>query len=408
MNISNFISVMADPQDYTLQIVLSYIVIALVAAFIIFVILVNKGVLLSNTNNRFKRFLTHPLFVYSLRRIGSALFSIFIALAITFCLIRMQDLRTDYCMPLKSKYPTEEQFERFCDSYMESLGLSGSLIEQFFVYIYNIIPIPKVITYINSNVDMSSPYYKTYEFAIIYLGQVTPKSSNAEPLIWNMIINRMPTSFKWGAIATLLQILIGYPLGILMAKYQDKLIDKIGKTYVILVTAIPGLLYYYLIFTLFQQLDYSGLSIFPIEWDENNMITWFAPAIASAFAGISGISYWVRRYMLNEINSDYVKYARAKGLSENKIMFKHVLRNAIVPLSRSLSTAFISCLFGSYFIERLFSIPGFGDTLTTAINSKDFMIVQGVVVVSAVLSVISYLIADITMACMDPRISLTK
>ena len=140
-------------------------------------------------------------------------------------------------------------------------------------------------------------------------------------------------------------------------------------------------------------------------WENDNFSTWLAPAISSAFAGVAGIAYWVRRYMLNEINSDYVKYARAKGLPERTIMYKHVLRNAIVPLSRSLSTAFISCLFGSYFIEKLFVIPGFGYMLTTAIQAQDFMIVQGIVVVSAVLSVVSYLIADITMACLDPRIS---
>ena len=193
-----------------------------------------------------------------------------------------------------------------------------------------------------------------------------------------------------------------------MAKYQDKFIDKAGKVYIIIVDAIPGLLYYYIIFTLFKQLEYSHINIFPMEWNSNDIRTWLAPAITASFAGIAGIAYWVRRYMLNEINSDYVKFARAKGLSENKIMYKHVLRNAIVPLSRSLSTAFIGCLFGSFFIEKLFIIPGFGSYLMEAIGNKQFMIVQGVVVFSAIISVISYLVADIAMAIADPRISFSE
>ena len=89
-------------------------------------------------------------------------------------------------------------------------------------------------------------------------------------------------------------------------------------------------------------------------------------------------------------------------------MFKHVLRNAIVPLSRGLSTAFIGCLFGSYFIESLFGIPGFGGMLVNNLGDNDFLVVQGVVVVSAIISVVSYLIADITMAIMDPRISFSS
>ena len=336
MNFSTLFSILASAQkDYTAQIVISYVIIALVVAFIVFIVLVNKNIVMKK-DNPFRRFITHPLFFYSLKRIGSALFSIVIALAITFCLIRMQDLELTYCFPHKIHYNDDESYRRFCDIYMDSLGLSGSLLEQFIKYLYNIIPIPKQIVTVNP-IDSSA----TVEFAIVYLGRVTPKSSDIDPLIWDAIARRMPVSFRWSALATVLQILIGYPLGVAMAKNQDKLVDKIGKTYIILINAIPGLLYFYLLYTMFLQLDYSGVKLFPMGWENDNFSTWLAPAISSAFAGVAGIAYWVRRYMLNEINSDYVKYARAKGLPERTIMYKHVLRNAIVPLSRSLSTAFL-------------------------------------------------------------------
>ena len=398
MDFTKLLTFMAeDATDYQTQIIISYIVIAFLVLAIIFIVLVNHNLILKK-DTKFRRFLTHPLFYYSLKRIGSACVSIFLALAITFCLIRMQDLRSVYCPA--NDHLTAEQFERWCDAKMRSIGLSGSLIEQFLTYFYNILPIPKEIcTSIN---ELTAECAQT-RFFTMYLG--SSARDDTIPFIAEAIFTKLPNSFRWGAIDIAIQLIIGYPLGIFMAKYQDRLVDKIGKTYIILIDAIPGLLYFYLIFSFSQQLLIWNINIFPMRFDPDDFSSWLAPAITSSFAGIAGIAYWVRRYMLNEINSDYVKFARAKGLSENRIMFTHVLRNAIVPLSRSLSTAFISCLFGSYFIEALFSIDGFGGMLMNAVQTKDFMIVQGVVVFSAILSVISYLIADIAMAIADPRIS---
>ncbi len=403
MNFKDLSSFFMSEKNYQTQIIISYVVIALIALAIIFIVLVNKNVIMKK-NNAFRRFITHPLFYYSLKRIGSALISVFLALAITFFLLRMQDLEATYCdSGLKSKLPSIEAWNNYCASVKRSLGFGGNPIVEFLQYLYNIIPIPKKIcTSINPTTAQCAE--EGWGFYLMYLGYPAA-SDNSSGDIASTIFARLPNSFRWGALATIIQIVIGYPLGVLMAKYQDKFIDKLGKGYIILVDAIPGLLYYYIFFTLFTQLTYNHINLFPINFDPNNVQTWLAPAITSAFAGVAGIAYWVRRYMLNEINSDYVKFARAKGLSENKIMFKHVLRNAIVPLSRSLSTAFISCLFGSFFIESMYSIEGFGSYLTVAVQKKEFMIVQGVVVFSAIISVISYLIADIAMAIADPRIS---
>lgn len=402
MDFTKLSSFLVESNNYQTQTIISYLVIALIALVIVFIVLVNKNILMKK-DNAFRRFITHPLFYYSLKRIGSALISIVLALAITFFLLRMQDLEGAFCdASLKNKLPSIEAWNNYCDSVKRYLGFGGNPIKEFFQYIYNIIPIPKKICV---SVDSSTSECATqgWQFTLVFLGY-NPKD-NTYGDIFSAITQLIPNSFKWGSVAVVIQVVIGYPLGILMAKYQDKLVDKIGKGYIILVDAIPGLLYYYLLYALFSQLEKWGINIFPKEFDPNAFNTWLAPALTSAFAGIAGIAYWVRRYMLNEINSDYVKFARSKGLSENKIMFKHVLRNAIVPLSRSLSTAFISCLFGSFFIEKIFGIGGFGSYLTDAVQTHNFIVVQGVVVFSAILSVISYLIADIAMAIADPRIS---
>ena len=126
MDFTKLLTFMAeDATDYQTQIIISYIVIAFLVLAIIFIVLVNHNLILKK-DTKFRRFLTHPLFYYSLKRIGSACVSIFLALAITFCLIRMQDLRSVYCPA--NDHLTAEQFERWCDAKMRSIGLSGSLI----------------------------------------------------------------------------------------------------------------------------------------------------------------------------------------------------------------------------------------------------------------------------------------
>lgn len=109
--------------------------------------------------------------------------------------------------------------------------------------------------------------------------------------------------------------------------------------------------------------------------------------------------------MVDEFTSDYVKFARAKGLSENRIMFTHVLRNAIVPLIRSIPSAVIGALLGTYFLENIYSINGIGAALLVANNTNNAMLLQAIIIISALLSIVSYLLGDIVTAMVDPRVS---
>jgi oligopeptide transport system permease protein len=130
-----------------------------------------------------------------------------------------------------------------------------------------------------------------------------------------------------------------------------------------------------------------------------------APALTMGFTGMAGIALWVRRFMLDEFTSDYVKFARAKGLSENRILFTHVLRNAIVPLVRSIPAAILGALLGTFYLEKIYQINGIGGLLVVAMNQHDFYALQGIVIVSALISVLSYLLGDIVTAIIDPRVS---
>ena len=112
--------------------------------------------------------------------------------------------------------------------------------------------------------------------------------------------------------------------------------------------------------------------------------------------------------MVDELSSDYVKFARSKGLSENRIMYTHVLRNAIVPLVRNIPATFVGAIIGSYFVEAIWKIPGTGALLINGLQKIDVPVIQGLTVIYALLGMISFLLGDIITVFFDPRIKLTE
>ena len=117
---------------------------------------------------------------------------------------------------------------------------------------------------------------------------------------------------------------------------------------------------------------------------------------------------WLRRYMVDESNKDYVKLARAKGVSSSNIMKNHILRNAIVPMVQYLPGSLLFTMCGSIYVESLYSIPGMGGLLVDVIKRQDNTMVQALVLIFAVIGILGLLLGDILMAIVDPRISFTK
>jgi oligopeptide transport system permease protein len=151
-----------------------------------------------------------------------------------------------------------------------------------------------------------------------------------------------------------------------------------------------------------------GVFMLPRQYDANNFLSWLPMIITMGFTGMAGIGLWVRRYMVDEFNSDYVKFARSKGLSENRIVSVHILRNAVVPLVRTFPSAVIGALLGTYYLENIYAVNGIGQSLMTAINYTETSLLLGIIIVSAILSIVSYLLGDIVTAMVDPRISFSK
>jgi oligopeptide transport system permease protein len=221
--------------------------------------------------------------------------------------------------------------------------------------------------------------------------------------VTEVIAPRIPYSLRFGVLATLISIVLGVLMGINMATYKGGLRDKIWTGYIIFVSAVPSAVY-----LLFVQLYGSSLLSVPILFDKFRPQSWILPIISLSLAGIAFNAMWMRRFMVDELNKDYIRLALAKGLPYKAVLKKHVMRNAYVPLAQYLPATLLSTIAGSIYIESLYSIPGMGGLLVDVISRQDNPMVQGLVLLFSSIGIIGLFLGDILMGVIDPRIKLSK
>ena len=217
-------------------------------------------------------------------------------------------------------------------------------------------------------------------------------------------LSRMGYSFVCGILSAIMAYAFAVPLGILMALKKDKLIDKIGTAYIMFITAVPSLAYIFL----FRAIG-SNVFGLPTTFDMEHP-TWtmyVLPVVSLALPSIAGMMKWLRRYMIDQMNSDYVKFARSGGLSEGEIFTKHILKNAIIPITHGIPGTILGAVTGAIITERVYVVPGAGNMLTRAINAYDNGVIVGMTLFYAVLTVVSIILGDVLMSVIDPRISYT-
>lgn len=213
----------------------------------------------------------------------------------------------------------------------------------------------------------------------------------------------MGFSFIIGIIAVALSYIIAIPLGVLMARHKDKLVDQIGTAYIVFILAVPSLAYIFL----FKAI--GGAMGLPTSFDlgTNRWTMYVLPIISLALPSVANLMKWLRRFMIDQMNSDYVKFARSGGLTENEIFRNHILKNAAIPIIHGIPASVLGALTGAIITERVYVVPGAGNLLTVAINKYDNGVIVGVTLFYAVLSIVSIILGDILMATVDPRISFT-
>lgn len=215
---------------------------------------------------------------------------------------------------------------------------------------------------------------------------------------------RLPVSAALGSCSIIFSLILGIPLGVFMAKYKGKFFDKFGTLFIVFIQAVPAAVYYIFI----QHFGTLWTNASMIYNENVAWYWWLLPIFSMSLGNIAYYGMWVRRYMVDEFNKDYVKLERAKGASENRIMFGHVFKNAFVPLAQYLPTSFLNTIIGSIYVEHLYSIKGMGGLLVDSIQRSDNTLVQAIVLLYATVGIIGLILGDLLMVVLDPRISLGR
>jgi oligopeptide transport system permease protein len=211
-------------------------------------------------------------------------------------------------------------------------------------------------------------------------------------------------SSKMGFISLVIVYVLGVPLAALMARFKSSWIDKLGTGAITLLISIPSLAIIYFF-------RFVGSSLF--GWPDlfstlgaQNVYSYILPIIILAMINITNIVMWTRRYMIDQQSADYVKFARAKGLSEREISQNHILKNAIIPIVQGMPSMIILMIQGATMTESIFVIPGMGKMLPDAIIGHNNSMVVGLVFLFTLLAVVGVFIGDLLMIMIDPRINL--
>ena len=308
---------------------------------------------------------------YTIRRLVESLITVLIIVTIVFLLLRM--LPTDY-------YFTEEQLMKFTEEQKQEQLLAAGLLD----------PIPEqLMNFYNDVIHLD-------------FGE-SRRIQNGVPVV-KVIGDKFAISMQLGLIAIAISVVIGVPLGILQTSFKDRVPDHIVTVYTIFVNAVPSLVTYSLILIFGSRV----LGLPSMYSTRNPGPSSILPIVCLSLGSIAWYALWVRRYMIDELNKDYIKLARVKGLSSRSIMVKHVLRNAFVPIAQYLPQSMLLTIGGSLLVERFFSVPGMGPLLTDSIQRYDTSVVQTLVMLYASLSILGVFLGDVLMMIIDPRITLAN
>jgi peptide/nickel transport system permease protein len=225
---------------------------------------------------------------------------------------------------------------------------------------------------------------------------------------------RLFITFFINALSMLLIFLIAIPVGISSAVRQYSFFDKVTTVIVFIGFAIPSFWLALLLMMFFgielnwlpisglKSMNYESLSLAGKIWDRTAHL--LLPVFVSAFGGIAGLSRYMRSNMLEVIRQDYIVTARAKGLPESQVIYKHALKNALLPIITLLGLSVPGLIGGSVIFENIFSIPGMGQLFFMGVMTRDYPLVMCILTIGAFLTLIGNLMADIGYMLADPRI----
>lgn len=225
----------------------------------------------------------------------------------------------------------------------------------------------------------------------------------------DLIISRLPVTLSLALMSIIMVVVVAIPLGVFMARRQNKLSDLVFSSVTQLGMAIPpfwfGMLLIMYLGMVFSFFSVSGY----VPWSESvqgALGSLLLPAITIALPQIAVKFRYVRNSILEQIGQDYVRTAESRGLGDRLIMFKHVLKNAMIPVLTIFGIIVAEVVAGTVIVEQVFGLPGLGSLLVSSINYRDFPLVQGIVIYITLAVVIVNFIIDLLYTLIDPRIRL--
>ena len=328
------------------------------------------------------------MFKYILKRIG---ISVLILLGVSFILyVLLRCMPTDFVeakiLALNTSGTTVS--DEFIQEMYRAYGLDGNILEGYFNWIGNVF---------------------TLDFGKSFISQrpVLDEIFNAD---------RMGTSFMVAAVATIFEFLIAIPLGITAATHQYSIRDYFVTVLVLIGISLPSFFFGQMLKDIFA----NKLGWFPVSGMKDASITYqngweatvdflrhmFLPILTVVILSIGGRMRMTRTNMLEVLNSDYIRTARAKGLKEGKVIYKHAFRNTMIPLVTSLAGLIPSLFSGAMITEQVFDLTGIGNYAVTAMTQGDIPVIMVYNMFLAFLSVTGILLADLMYAVVDPRVKL--
>lgn len=313
---------------------------------------------------------------FIIKRLLSAIPTLLLALTLIFFLVRALPGDPLYALLGNNELATEEDAQQMA----EQVGLVGSYFEQYVRYLANIF-----------TGDWGNSYFMGVS-------------------AFEAILNRIEPTLMLTWMSLIINLGVGVPLGILGATHKNTLIDYSASTFSITFMCIPnfclGILLIYLlgyVFPVFPMSNYLKISQHGFWKACYSLIL---PAFSIGMTNVASTARYTRAQMLSVLGRDYIRTARAKGLSLRSVYYKHALKNAFGTILTIISGSTLNCLGGSVVVETVFNINGIGALFSTALSRQDYPLIQAIVVVMTVLFILVNILVDIGYKLLDPRVEL--
>jgi dipeptide transport system permease protein len=303
---------------------------------------------------------------YVVKRLGSMAVTLLVIITLTFFL-----MHSIPGSPFNEERATSEAVQKNLEAYYH---LDEPLYVQYFMYLKSVV---------------------TLDFG--------PSIKKSSQTVNEMLGRGFPVSFELGMVTLIVAIFSGILLGIIAALRHNGIIDYLAMTIAVLGISVPN----FVMATLLIQQLAVNLEILPVAtWaSPKHMIL---PTLALATGPMAIIARLTRASMLEVLTQDYIRTAKAKGLSPVKIVFKHALKNALLPVVTILGSLAASILTGTFVIEKIFAIPGMGKYFVESINQRDYPVIMGTTIFYSTVLIMMLFLVDLAYGLLDPRIKLHK